>query len=619
MPRGVLPEAARVLPPAGQKIWLSAFNSALDEGQPEEEASKEAWAAVKRAGYERKSSGKWGKSMDLEMTLNEDDSFTISAPLTKIDVEKRVVGGFATLDNVDNAGDVLDADASQEAFKKWFGNIREMHDKKAVGKAISWEPRVHTDEDGTQYNGIWVEAKISKGAEDTWQKVLDGTLGGFSVGGATLEKQRSLFKTEDGERQVWRITKYRLTELSLVDAPCNGLARISLIKSLDGDTEVDDIVADEDTMEKAHDGYSGDHVDLSSQLMGVISALEAWRDAAVENNVDYHVICASEMLASVRYKCKMECDEAEIYSDKEDNEEEEYEMSKADSDSFKPTSGMVSEANRGLAWRDEFNRGGTAVGIARARDISGGKNLPMDTVKRMYSFFSRHEVDKQGEGFNQGEPGYPSNGRIAWALWGGDAGYSWSKSIVARDSDTEKSIDEFEDDIEKVEDALTDKEISDNNIVEEFTEEQKGVFRKLLDLFKTEVRTEISGDELTIEGEGETPEMNTEEVTKAIDEATASLTEELTKSVDDKFAQVGDSLTKIAEALEKVATAEVVESIKGEVKAEIDALVERIVALEESGAVKKSGDEAGKTAKEEKMEKGEGFWSGSLLPDFLVK
>lgn len=99
---------------------------------------------------------------------------------------------------------------------------------------------------------------------------------------------------------------------------------------------------------------------------------------------------------------------------------------------FKPTDGMKTEAQRGLDWRREYGRGGTEVGIARARDIVNSKNLSESTVKRMYSFFSRHEVDKQGEGFSQGEDGYPSNGRIAWALWGGDAGYSWSKQIVER-------------------------------------------------------------------------------------------------------------------------------------------------------------------------------------------
>ena len=100
--------------------------------------------------------------------------------------------------------------------------------------------------------------------------------------------------------------------------------------------------------------------------------------------------------------------------------------------SYKPTESMKAEAQRGLDWRREHGRGGTEVGIARARDIVNGKNLSESTVKRMYSFFSRHEVDKQGEGFSQGEDGYPSNGRIAWALWGGDAGYSWSKQIVER-------------------------------------------------------------------------------------------------------------------------------------------------------------------------------------------
>ena len=94
---------------------------------------------------------------------------------------------------------------------------------------------------------------------------------------------------------------------------------------------------------------------------------------------------------------------------------------------LKPSEGMVAEARKGLEWRREFNRGGTDVGVARARDIVSGKNMSIDTVKRMFSFFSRHEVDKQAEGFRPGEEGYPSPGRIAWALWGGDAGFSWSR------------------------------------------------------------------------------------------------------------------------------------------------------------------------------------------------
>lgn len=103
-------------------------------------------------------------------------------------------------------------------------------------------------------------------------------------------------------------------------------------------------------------------------------------------------------------------------------------------ESFTPTAGMVEEAKRGLAWRREFGRGGTEIGIARARDISNGRDLPLDTVKRVSSFFARHEVDKQAEGFRPGEDGYPSNGRIAWALWGGDPGKTWADAIVAREN-----------------------------------------------------------------------------------------------------------------------------------------------------------------------------------------
>jgi len=96
----------------------------------------------------------------------------------------------------------------------------------------------------------------------------------------------------------------------------------------------------------------------------------------------------------------------------------------------RPTDEMAVEAARGLEWRDEYGRGGTEVGVARARDISNRRNLSEDTIFRMKAYFRRHEVDKEGQGFNPGEPGYPSAGRIAWALWGGDAGYAWAERKV---------------------------------------------------------------------------------------------------------------------------------------------------------------------------------------------
>ena len=99
-------------------------------------------------------------------------------------------------------------------------------------------------------------------------------------------------------------------------------------------------------------------------------------------------------------------------------------------ESFEPTKEMAIEAEIGLKWRDEYGRGGTEVGVARARDISNLRNLSLDTVKRMNSYFARHEVDKQATGWNDGEDGFPTAGRIAWQLWGGDAARDWAARIL---------------------------------------------------------------------------------------------------------------------------------------------------------------------------------------------
>ena len=93
---------------------------------------------------------------------------------------------------------------------------------------------------------------------------------------------------------------------------------------------------------------------------------------------------------------------------------------------YTPTQAMVDEAQQGLDWRAEFNRGGTEIGVARARDIINRRNFTPETIRRTVSFFARHEIDKEGEGFTQGEDDYPSAGRIAWALWGGDPGRTWA-------------------------------------------------------------------------------------------------------------------------------------------------------------------------------------------------
>lgn len=139
---------------------------------------------------------------------------------------------------------------------------------------------------------------------------------------------------------------------------------------------------------------------------------------------------------------------------------------------LRPTKSMQQAATQALEWRKEYNRGGTLVGVTRANQLKNREPLSPNTVKRMFSFFSRHEVDKQAEGFRQGEDGFPSAGRVAWGLWGGDAGFSWSRRKVAEiNRELEKEF-EFDEHVEikeekaevskRVEGILKDK-VKDHN------------------------------------------------------------------------------------------------------------------------------------------------------------
>lgn len=172
--------------------------------------------------------------MDISKTFwnNSEKKVNISFPIAKVNKEKRTVSGFASLDNIDRHGDIVTSDASKKAFERFRGNLREMHQPIAVGKVMSFTTKEFIDpETNKAYNGIYVDAYISKGAQDTWEKVLDGTLTGFSIGGNIVEASY-----EPGDKEDNRVIKdYELMELSLVDNPANPLANIfSIQKNADG-------------------------------------------------------------------------------------------------------------------------------------------------------------------------------------------------------------------------------------------------------------------------------------------------------------------------------------------------------------------------------------------------
>ena len=173
--------------------------------------------------------------MNIEKSLwtSHGNDINLSVPFTKVNRENRTVSGFATLDNVDQTGDVVTSEASVKAFESFRGNIREMHGSLAVGKMVSFKPETFYDPTTKEfYNGVYVTAYISKGAQDSWEKVLDGTLSGFSIGGKIKESDNEVNKATG--KTVRFIKDYELMELSIVDSPANELCNILSIQKVNG-------------------------------------------------------------------------------------------------------------------------------------------------------------------------------------------------------------------------------------------------------------------------------------------------------------------------------------------------------------------------------------------------
>jgi hypothetical protein len=182
------------------------------------------------------------------------DNVRLSMPLTKVDKERRIVSGFASLDNIDKQDDIVTSEASLDAFARFRGNIREMHQPSAVGKMVSFKEDKYFDPESKKfYKGVFVSAYISKGASDAWEKVLDGTYTGFSIGGR-MNKWDDAYD-EKADKTIRVIKEYDLVELSLVDSPANQFANIVSVEKVDG---IDVVKGDETVLENVfYDKESG--------------------------------------------------------------------------------------------------------------------------------------------------------------------------------------------------------------------------------------------------------------------------------------------------------------------------------------------------------------------------
>lgn len=167
----------------------------------------------------------------------DENRVSLAMPINKVNKENRLVSGFATLDNIDTSDDIVTAEASKDAFARFRGNIREMHEPIAAGRLVDFKEEEFFY-NGEFYRGIYATAYVSKGAQDTWEKVLDGTLSGFSIGGNITDQETKFVKDAgDNGKTIRFIKSYDLIELSLVDNPANQLANVfSIVKSVTGNT-----------------------------------------------------------------------------------------------------------------------------------------------------------------------------------------------------------------------------------------------------------------------------------------------------------------------------------------------------------------------------------------------
>jgi hypothetical protein len=212
----------------------------------------------------------------------EGENVRLSMPFSKVDQERRIVSGFATLDNVDKQADIVTSEASMKAFSKFRGNIREMHQPISVGKMVSFKEDKYFDPDTKKfYSGVFVSAYVSKGAQDTWEKVLDGTLSGFSIGGR-MNKWDDAYD-EKMDKSIRIIKEYDLTELSLVDNPANQFANVVSIEKMDN-SEIEK--ADATELENVFWDRENEIITLSQEQSSVspISGLPMENIGFVEKN-----------------------------------------------------------------------------------------------------------------------------------------------------------------------------------------------------------------------------------------------------------------------------------------------------------------------------------------------
>ena len=255
-----LPPAVRKLPRKAQRKWRAVWNDvyarAKADGKSDAEAERlafaSAWSAVGGAAKDGIELEMVKATEPLVETPDLPNDILITFPITKIDKEKRLIRGVATAEILDSQDEVLSYEGSKKAFEEWRGNVREMHQPKAVGKSVEIEF------DDTA-RSIAVISHISLGAQDTWEKILDSTLEDYSVGGKRVKS--TIKRVDEVPERVFAAGKerpetvrwtdgWKMNELSVVDVGALPGSSFALVKVVDGIPTATQILASEEQMEK---------------------------------------------------------------------------------------------------------------------------------------------------------------------------------------------------------------------------------------------------------------------------------------------------------------------------------------------------------------------------------
>lgn len=504
---------------------------------------------------------------------SDGDRINLSVPFFKVDEERRIVSGFATLDNVDRQKDVVDAEASMKAFDQFRGNLREMHQPIAVGKVTNFrEEQFYDKTTGETYRGVFVDTYVSKGAQDTWEKVLDGTLSGFSIGG-NITKVDTVQKGDD---MVRVIKEYELVELSLVDSPANQLANIFAVQKSDTGNSVTGIAVD---------------LKMDNIFWCEVDQIAVSKEA----DSSECLVCNSEM-TNIGW-----VESNDVAKNEEIGKAVDRFLSKAKPGSVK-TGDFVSWNSSGGTARGKIERISTsgsinvpdsdftieaseedpAVLIRVYREMDGGWEPTetrvghrMSTLRRIDPLPGANKVAKQAEETN---------------LEGGAV--SMENEIneeVSTEEVTEKSdvVEETvsEEIVEKSDEVVSEEE------TEESSEEVEEEVEKAADISEVEVEepdfAKMLDDLKTYFGEN---------ISKSAEE-TKTTVDELSKSIDARITELAEKHDQISKSVETI-------------KSSIDSIEKRVDLVESETAVKKSSDLDG--SKEEKTIR-KGIWSGSFL------